>query len=65
MDSDARSGLCPSCLHVRVVRSGRGSQFLMCARSASDERFPKYPRLPVVSCVGYEERADIGRDTPT
>ena len=28
----------------------------MCERSAFDERFPKYPRLPVLECVGYEPR---------
>jgi hypothetical protein len=25
----------------------------MCERSKTDERFPKYPRLPVTDCRGY------------
>jgi len=29
----------------------------MCLRSKTDERFPKYPRLPVRECPGYEKRA--------
>lgn len=28
----------------------------MCERSKVDERFAKYPRLPVLECVGYERR---------
>jgi hypothetical protein len=26
----------------------------MCLLSQSDARFPKYPRLPVIVCAGYE-----------
>jgi hypothetical protein len=26
---------------------------VLCARSQDDPRFPKYPRLPVVRCIGY------------
>jgi hypothetical protein len=29
----------------------------MCERSKTDERYPKYPRLPVVECRGWERRA--------
>jgi hypothetical protein len=28
----------------------------MCLRSKTDERFPKYPRIPVERCPGYEMR---------
>jgi hypothetical protein len=28
----------------------------MCERSKTDERYPKYPRLPVVECAGWERR---------
>jgi hypothetical protein len=48
------AGLCAGCAHVRVVRSRRGSVFYLCQRSASDPSFPRYPRLPVVVCRGYE-----------
>ena len=29
----------------------------MCLRSKTDERFPKYPPVPVRACPGFEERA--------
>jgi hypothetical protein len=48
------AGLCPTCLHARVVPSARGSRFLMCARAKDDPGYAKYPRLPVVECPGYE-----------
>lgn len=51
-------GLCLSCAHVRVIRSGRGSVFLMCERGLRKEAgFVKYPRLPVVACAGHEPSA--------
>jgi hypothetical protein len=28
----------------------------MCGRAKTDADFPKYPRLPVVACAGYEPR---------
>lgn len=27
----------------------------MCERSKSDPAYPKYPRLPVLECPGYEQ----------
>jgi len=32
----------------------------MCLRSKTDERYPKYPRLPVERCPGYERAATAG-----
>lgn len=49
-------GLCTSCAHQKVVRTGRGSEFSMCLRHRDDERYPKYPRLPVTACPGHEPR---------
>jgi hypothetical protein len=49
-------GLCDSCAHQRLVRSGRGSEFSLCRLAASDPRFPKYPRVPVLECAGFEQR---------
>jgi hypothetical protein len=46
--------LCASCAHARVVESARGSVFILCERSYDDARFARYPRLPVVRCIGYE-----------
>jgi hypothetical protein len=51
------AGLCANCLHARSVQSARGSTFVLCARSQHDRLYPKYPRLPVVRCAGYEENA--------
>jgi hypothetical protein len=30
----------------------------MCELSKTDPRFEKYPRLPVLACVGFEARED-------
>jgi hypothetical protein len=49
------SGLCADCRFMRMIRSDRGSTFLFCERSAIDKSFPKYPRLPVLQCRGYEQ----------
>ena len=54
--SEQTVGLCAECQFVRRVVSDRGSIFYFCERSVTDERFPKYPRLPVLSCVGYERK---------
>jgi hypothetical protein len=43
-------------VHQRIVRSGRGSEFSLCGRAKLDPAFPKYPRLPVLSCRGHEPR---------
>lgn len=47
-------GLCATCRHARVLAS-RSSVFLRCAMAETDPSFPRYPRLPVVACRGYEE----------
>ena len=51
--ADDVAGLCASCVHMRIVESARGSRFVLCGLSATDPRFAKYPRLPVVQCSGY------------
>ncbi len=50
-------GLCESCKNVEVTANRRGSRFYLCKLSAHDARFPKYPRLPVLACEGYERKA--------
>jgi hypothetical protein len=52
-----RFGLCDDCRHQRLVRSGRGSVFTMCLLARTDPTFPKYPRVPVVECDGFERKA--------
>jgi hypothetical protein len=49
-----RAGLCATCKFMRQIESDRGSVFYLCERSATDASFPKYPRLPVLQCRGYE-----------
>jgi hypothetical protein len=49
-----RAGLCSRCLHVQVVESDRGTRFYLCRRSLTDPRFPRYPQIPVIACVGFE-----------
>jgi hypothetical protein len=50
----ASVGLCFDCVHAEVIQSDRGSVFHLCRLSATDPGFPKYPRLPVRICRGYE-----------
>jgi hypothetical protein len=40
---------------MRLIESDRGSTFYLCERSLTDASFPKYPRLPVLRCAGYEQ----------
>jgi GrpB-like predicted nucleotidyltransferase (UPF0157 family) len=58
-DQRVTAGLCADCAHARGIESARGSSFILCELSASDARFPKYPRLPVRACDGY--RGKIGK----
>jgi hypothetical protein len=48
-------GLCGQCLHRKEIASDRGSIFTMCLRSFREPEYPKYPRLPVLSCAGFEK----------
>lgn len=54
------AGLCADCRFVRRMRSDRGSTFYLCERSSTDPSFPKYPRLPISQCRGYEQEDDAG-----
>lgn len=57
-------GLCAACAHQKIIRSGRGSEFSMCLRHRDDPGYPKYPRIPVGECRGYERRAPEDPQTP-
>jgi hypothetical protein len=58
-------GVCSTCQHVRTVRSGRGSLFLLCERGLRREAgFAKYPRLPLLTCPGHEQRTAINDEGP-
>lgn len=47
-------GLCALCTHVNRNETRKGMVYWRCTRAATDPRFPKYPRLPVLSCRGFE-----------
>lgn len=51
---EANVGLCLHCRHARIVISRAESRFYLCKRSSTDPAYPKYPRLPVLQCDGYE-----------
>jgi hypothetical protein len=50
---EARAGLCGHCEHARIVTNDRGSQFLLCQYADVDPSYPRYPRLPVLSCPQF------------
>jgi hypothetical protein len=52
-EQSVEPGLCGTCQNARIVRSDRGSVFHRCLLAHKDGRFAKYPRLPVVRCVGW------------
>jgi hypothetical protein len=54
LNESAIAGLCANCKHVRRIIADRGSVFYLCQLSKIDARFPKYPRLPVTACEGFE-----------
>ena len=47
-------GLCETCAFGRRVQSARGSLFWRCGRADREAHYPRYPRLPVSSCAGFE-----------
>jgi hypothetical protein len=57
---DAGAGLCETCAHARRIVSERASTFWLCRLAATDPRFPRYPRLPVVRCSGFAALAEPG-----
>jgi hypothetical protein len=61
-DVSAEAGLCGDCEHARRVASDRGSVFVLCGLSATDSRFAKYPRLPVLSCPGYRQKREAANN---
>jgi hypothetical protein len=54
MASQSAAGLCDHCRHQRLVPNTRGSVFSLCERSRTDPAYPRYPRLPVLRCPGFE-----------
>jgi hypothetical protein len=55
------AGLCERCAHQRLVRTTRGSVFSLCERSRTDpDHYPRYPRLPVLRCAGFDDAPRAG-----
>ena len=54
-DPFEHAGLCARCTHAQRIETGKNSRFILCLVSKTDERFPKYPRLPMTDCTAYEE----------
>jgi len=53
-------GLCDTCVHQQLVPNTRGSVFSLCLRSRTEPAYPRYPRIPVLECSGYEARVRSG-----
>lgn len=59
-------GLCSSCRHQQLVPNTRGSVFSLCRRSKTEPgRFPRYPRIPVLSCPGHEPTPEAAERAST
>jgi len=56
-DPRDRIGLCRTCTHSRQVPS-RTTLYWMCELAATDPRFPRYPRLPVLRCAGWRRTGE-------
>lgn len=52
------AGLCAQCRHARLNQTRRGPVYLRCQLASVDDAFPRYPRLPVLSCAGYQPSDD-------
>lgn len=53
-EGSPEAGLCARCRHVRPVETDRGNVFWLCERAKDDRAYPRYPRLPVLTCPGFE-----------
>jgi hypothetical protein len=48
--------LCETCSMMRQVVTPKGSRYLLCQMSRTDQRYPKYPPQPIVGCEGYRAK---------
>jgi hypothetical protein len=48
------AGLCARCANARAIRTRRGSTFVLCEASLTDNRLERYPRLPVARCHAFD-----------
>ncbi len=52
----AEPGLCRACTHAKLNQTRRGTAYVRCTRAAWDAALPRYPRLPITQCTGFERR---------
>jgi hypothetical protein len=52
------AGLCGSCRHALLNQTRRGPVYLRCQLAALDDAYPRYPRLPVLRCAGYQQAVE-------
>ena len=52
----AEPGLCGACRHAKLNETRRGTAYLRCLRAEWDSDLPRYPRLPVTQCAGFDQR---------
>ena len=60
-----KPNLCSACRYGKETRNDRASVFLFCLRSKHDPAFPKYPRLPVIACAGFEKKECLTKTSAT
>jgi hypothetical protein len=48
-------GLCGRCRFARTQVGSGGNRFWRCSRSDEDRDYPRYPRIPVITCPGFAE----------
>ncbi len=49
------AGLCATCARATRTKHPRGGRdYVRCQLAETDPRFERYPRLPVLTCGGYE-----------
>jgi hypothetical protein len=53
----ADPGCCATCLHAKLTATRRGTAYLRCLRAEWDDRFARYPPLPVRDCPGFEPQS--------
>ncbi len=48
-----QQSLCSRCEHRKIIRSGKGSVFLLCQVGLTNQHWPKYPPQPVQRCPKF------------
>jgi hypothetical protein len=52
--TERQIGQCAGCANAVVQTSAKGHDFWRCRLADEDERFMRYPPLPVADCAGFE-----------